>query len=67
MIVSQSTLISAFSNGKFPNGQDFQNLIDSCYNSVSATAVTDTIIVSLFPSGSAVLQFENGILVQVQT
>lgn len=114
MQVTKNTLISAFSNGKFPTGSDFENLIDSCYNdgsvvtSMSAVSATsdnsytnflsansaktkslsadqgyvsslrfDTItvdgapgidaslVVSLQPSGSAVMYFEKGILVEL--
>ena len=115
MQVSKSTLISAFSNGKFPTGDDFQNLIDSCYtdnsvvssiSAVSASADTTithllsanntltttltadignvnrlkfhvldlgdgnvgidaSLIVSLQPSGSAIMYFEKGVLVEL--
>jgi len=112
MEVSKNSLISSFSNGRFPTGADFENLIDSCYNegsvvtSVSAVSAfngntfTDylssqtaqinqvnaanisvanlvfdsittngssgidaSIVVSLVPSGSGILYFEKGILV----
>jgi hypothetical protein len=32
MIVSKANLVSSFSTGRFPTGQDFENLIDSTYN-----------------------------------
>lgn len=113
MEVSKTALITSFANGRFPTGQDFENLIDSCYNdgssstSLSAlsgqfdntytqnlstndalinqaaisqavvgaldfntittageTGIDASIIVSLQPSGSAILYFQNGILVQ---
>ena len=32
MQVSKATLVTDFSNGKFPTGDNFENLIDSCYN-----------------------------------
>lgn len=35
MQVSKTSLISSFSDFKFPTGADFTNLIDSCYNDYS--------------------------------
>lgn len=32
MIVSKANLVSSFATGRFPTGDDFQNLIDSSYN-----------------------------------
>lgn len=114
MQVSKNILVSAFSNGKFPTGSDFENLIDSCYtdgstvssmsavsassdnsytkflsannaktNSLSANSayisnlkfdtitvdgapgIDASLVVSLQPSGSAVMYFEKGILVEL--
>lgn len=113
MEVSKTALITSFANGRFPTGQDFENLIDSCYNDGSSSTslsalsgqfdntytqvlsansaeisqasvqqasigalefatittagevgIDASIIVSLQPSGSAILYFQNGILVQ---
>lgn len=112
MQVSKNSLISSFSNGRFPTGSDFENLIDSCYNNGStmasvstvsafngntyseylsaqtgqvgtlnattgiisnltfdsittngSTGIDASIVVSLMPSGSGILYFEKGILV----
>lgn len=32
MQVSKETLYASFASGEFPTGNDFQNLIDSCFN-----------------------------------
>jgi hypothetical protein len=41
MIVSKASLVSSFATGRFPTGQDFENLIDSTYNDwLSANSAT---------------------------
>lgn len=45
MQVSKASLIVSFANGRFPTGEDFENLIDSCYNNglSASTALVDTL------------------------
>lgn len=48
MIVSKANLVSSFATGRFPTGDDFQNLIDSTYNDwlSSNSATVDTLNVN---------------------
>lgn len=44
MIVSKANLVSSFATGRFPTGEDFENLIDSTYNdwlTASNSHITD--------------------------